>query len=104
MASVAVPNLGVKVQTPLRVPAASNGRSIEEEGAANLARSDQSQAEFSEPCDHYPPAPLGLFNGADLELLPREPAREPTSSKWAHRPFAVLLDTDVMAELGTAEQ
>lgn len=104
MANVTVRNLGVKVQTPLRLPAASNGCSMAEEGPANLALSDQPQGEFAEACDHYPPAPSGLFNGADLELLPREPAGELASSMWAHRPHPALLDNDGVSELGPVEQ
>ncbi|MDE0256678.1 MAG: plasmid stabilization protein [Rhodospirillaceae bacterium] len=76
MASITIRNLDDGVKTRLRVRAAGNGRSMEEEarlilgeavgrrpGSQNLAR--RIRARFG---------PLG---GVDLELPPREPAREP---------------------------
>ena len=76
MASITIRNLDDDVKTRLRVRAAENGRSMEEEarlilreavgrktGTENLASAIR--ARFS---------PLG---GVELELPPREPAREP---------------------------
>ena len=76
MASITIRNLDDQVKTRLRVRAAGNGRSMEEEarlilreavvrtpGSQNLA--SRIRARFE---------PLG---GVDLELPPREPAREP---------------------------
>ena len=76
MASITIRNLDEDVKTRLRVRAASNGRSMEEEarlilrdavgrkpGSRNLAEAIRARI-----------APLG---GVDLELPPREPAREP---------------------------
>ena len=76
MASITIRNLDDDVKTRLRMRAAQNGRSMEEEarrilreavrrklGVQNLARSIR--ARF---------APLG---GVDLELPPRGPGREP---------------------------
>ena len=76
MASITNRNLDEDVKTRLRVRAAGNGRSMEEEarlilrdsvgrkpGSPNLAKAIRARI-----------APLG---GVDLELPPREPAREP---------------------------
>ena len=76
MASITIRNLDEDVKTRLRVRAAGNGRSMEEEarlilrdavgrkpGPHNLAEAIRARI-----------APLG---GVDLELPPREPAREP---------------------------
>ena len=76
MASITVRNLDEGVKMRLRVRAAGNGRSMEEEvrlilrdavgrkpGSRNLAEAIRARI-----------APLG---GVDLELPPREPAREP---------------------------
>lgn len=76
MASITVRNLGEGVKKGLRLRAAGNGRSMEEEariilreavvpktGEKNLA--EAIRARF---------APLG---GVELELPPREPMREP---------------------------
>ena len=76
MASITIRNLDEDVKTRLRVRAAGKGRSMEEEvrlilrdavgrkqGSRNLAEAIRARI-----------APLG---GVDLELPPREPAREP---------------------------
>ena len=76
MASITIRNLDEDVKARLRVRAAGNGRSMEEEarlilrdavgrkpGSRNLAEAIRARI-----------APLG---GVDLELPPREPAREP---------------------------
>ena len=76
MASITIRNLDEDVKTRLRVRAAGNGRSMEEEarlilrdavghkpGSRNLAEAIRARI-----------APLG---GVDLELPPRESAREP---------------------------
>ena len=76
MASITIRNLEEDVKTRLRVRAAGNGRSMEEEarlilrdavgrktGSRNLAEAIRARI-----------APLG---GVELELPPREPAREP---------------------------
>ncbi len=76
MASITIRNLDDDVKTRLRVRAAENGRSMEQEvrvilceavgrkpGSQNLASLIRARFE-----------PLG---GVDLELPPREPAREP---------------------------
>ena len=76
MASITIRNLDQDVKTRLRVRSVGNGRSMEEEarlilrdavgrkpGSRNLAEVIRARIE-----------PLG---GVDLELPPREPAREP---------------------------
>ena len=76
MASITIRNLDDDVKARLRVRAAGNGRSMEEEarlilrdavgrrpGSRNLAEAIRARI-----------APLG---GVDLELPPREPGREP---------------------------
>ena len=78
MASITIRNLDDEVKSRLRVRAASNGRSMEEEvrlilrdsvtpnpHARNLAAAIRARI-----------APIG---GVDLDLPPREPAREPPS-------------------------
>ena len=78
MASITIRNLDDEVKARLRVRAAGNGRSMEEEvrlilreavgrkpGSGNLASVIRS---------HFGPS-----NGVDLELPPREPVREPPS-------------------------
>ena len=78
MASITIRNLDGDVKTRLRVRAADNGRSMEEEvrlilrdavgrkgPPRNLASAIRARI-----------APLG---GVDLELPPREPGREPPS-------------------------
>jgi len=76
LASITIRNLDEDVKTRLRVRAAGNGRSMEEE--ARLILRD---AVGRKPCSRNLAqairariAPLG---GVDLELPPREPAREP---------------------------
>ena len=78
MASITIRNLDDEVKTRLRVRAAENHRSMEEE-ARQILREAVGR--------NHPPrnlasairariAPLG---GVDLELPPREPGREPPS-------------------------
>ena len=78
MASITIRNLDDDVKTRLRVRAAENGRSMEEEvrlilrdavGRRNPPRNLASAIRARI-------APLG---GVDLELPPREPGREPPS-------------------------
>ncbi|MCY3545332.1 MAG: plasmid stabilization protein [Gemmatimonadetes bacterium] len=78
MASITIRNLDDEVKTRLRVRAAGNGRSMEEEArlilrdAVGGKPSPRSLASIVR--SHFGPA-----NGVDLELPPREPAREPPS-------------------------
>ena len=78
MASITIRNLDDEVKTRLRVRAAGNGRSMEEEARLILGkavgRAPRSRDLVSIIRSHFGPA-----NGVDLELPPREPAREPPS-------------------------
>ena len=71
MASITIRNLDDNVKTRLRVRAADNGRSMEEE--ARLILRD------AVGCKPSSRAHFGPANGVDLELPPREPGREPPS-------------------------
>ncbi len=76
MASITIRNLDDDVKTQLRMRAAGNGRSMEEEARVILreavGRKPASQDLASIIHTHFGPA-----NGVDLELPPREPVREP---------------------------
>ena len=78
MASITIRNLDNDVKTRLRVRAADNDRSMEEEARLILrdavGRKPSSRDLVSIIREHFGPA-----NGVDLELPPREPAREPPS-------------------------
>ena len=75
MASITIRNLDDEVKARLRVRAASNGRSVEEEVRLILrdavGRKPGSRNLVSVIRSHFGPS-----NGVDLELPPREPARE----------------------------
>ena len=78
MASITIRNLDDDVKTHLRVRAAEHHRSMEEEARLILrdavGRKPGSRDLASIARSHFGPA-----NGVDLELPPREPAREPPS-------------------------
>ena len=78
MASITIRNLDDEVKTHLRVRAASNGRSMEEEARLILrdavGRKPSSRNLASIIRSHFGPT-----DGVDLELPPRELAREPPS-------------------------
>ena len=77
MASITVRNLDEDVKRRLRLKAAENGRSMEEEARIILREAVQQ--------DTVPEKGLGTalyelfkpFGGVELELPPREPMREP---------------------------
>ena len=76
MASITIRHLDDDVKTRLRVGAASNGRSMEEEARIILREAVGREAEpenlasFIREC-------FDSFGGVELELPPREPMREP---------------------------
>lgn len=78
MASITMRNLDDEVKTRLRECAAGNGRSMEGEARLILRKAvgcaPRSRGLASIIRSHFGPA-----NGVDLELPPREPAREPPS-------------------------
>ena len=78
MAGITIRNPEDEVKARLRERAAGNGRSVEEEARLILhkavGRAPRSRDLASIIRSHFGPA-----NGVDLELPPREPAREPPS-------------------------
>ena len=76
MASITIRKLEDEVKSRLRVRAAENGRSMEEEARTILREAVAEQPEptnlatFIREC-------FAPYGGVDLELPPREPAREP---------------------------
>ena len=76
MASITIRNLDEDVKTRLRVRAAANGCSMEEEvrvilrGAVTRESGPENLASFIREC-------FAPFGGVDLELPPHEPMREP---------------------------
>ncbi|MYC63393.1 MAG: plasmid stabilization protein [Caldilineaceae bacterium SB0661_bin_34] len=78
MASITIRNLDDEVKARLRVRAAGNGRSMEEEVRLILreavGRKTSSRNLVSIIRSHFGPS-----NGVDLELPSREPGREPPS-------------------------
>ena len=78
MASITIRNLGDEVKARLRVRAASNGRSMEEE-VRLILRDAVGCKPGSRDLVSIIRSHFGSSNGVDLELPPREPAREPPS-------------------------
>ena len=71
-------NLDDDIRTRLRVRAAGNGRSMEEE-VRRILRRAVGRAERSRDLTSIVRSHFGPENGVDLELPEREPAREPPS-------------------------
>jgi antitoxin FitA len=85
--SLLIRNLANEVKTELRVRAARNGRSMEEEARLILATALTPPTRLAS--DGLPwslgEATRMIFgpeNGVDLQLTPREPAREPPDFSW----------------------
>ena len=78
MASITIRNLDDDVKTRLRVRAAGNGRSMEQE-ARLILRDAVGQKADSRNLASIVRSHFGPDNGVDLELPPREPGREPPS-------------------------
>ena len=76
MASITIRNLDDDVKTRLRVRAAENGRSMEEEVRVIL-REAVGRKPGSRNLASLIRARFGPLGGVELELPPREPAREP---------------------------
>lgn len=76
MASITIRNLDDDVKTRLRVRAAENGRSMEEEVRVIL-REAVGRKPDSRNLAGLIRARFAPLGGVDLELPPREPAREP---------------------------
>ena len=78
MASITIRNLDDEVKTRLRVRAAGNGRSMEEE-ARRILRDAVGRRPSSGDLTSIIRSHFGPANGVDLELPPREHGREPPS-------------------------
>ena len=78
MAGITIRNLDDDVKARLRVRAADNGRSMEEE-ARLILRDAVGRKRVSRDLTSIARAYFGPDNGVDLELPPREPGREPPS-------------------------
>ena len=78
MASITIRNLDDDVKTRLRVRAASNGRSMEEEARLILGDAVAAEAETRDVASIIR-SYFGPTNGVDLELPPRGGSREPPS-------------------------
>ena len=78
MASITIRNLDDDVKTRLRVRAADNGRSMEEE-ARLILRDAVGRRKPPRNLAAAIRARIAPLGGVDLELPPREPGREPPS-------------------------
>ena len=78
MASFTVRDIDDDVKTRLRVRAAANGRSIEEE-ARSILRDAVGRKPAPRNLASIIRSHFGSSNGVDLELPPRESGREPPS-------------------------
>ena len=75
MASITIPNLDEDVKTRLRIRAAENGRSMEEEARVILREAVESKSDRQNLASLIR-ARFGPMGGVDLELPPRESYRE----------------------------
>ena len=78
LASTTIRNLDDEVKTRLRVRAADNGRSMEEEARLILGDAVGDEPETSDVASIIR-SYFGPTNGVDLELPPRGASREPPS-------------------------
>ena len=78
MASITIRNLDDTVKAQLRVRAADNGRSMEEEARLILREAVGNKPDCRNLTDVIR-AHFGPDSGVDLGLPPREPVREPPS-------------------------
>ena len=78
MASITIRNLDDDVKSRLRVRAAGNGRSMEEE-ARLILRDAVGRKPSSNNLANIIRVHFGASNGVDLELPPRDAGREPPS-------------------------
>ena len=77
MASITIRNLNDDVKTKLRMQAAENGRSMEEEARLILAAAVAREAAPAKGLGTAIHELFKPFGGIDLDLPPREPMREP---------------------------
>ena len=89
VASITIRNLDDEVRTRLRVRAAENHRSMEEE-ARQILREAVGHTNSPRNLASAIRARVAPLGGVDLELPPREPGREPPSLHDASRPQRIL--------------
>ena len=77
MASITIRNLDNNVKTKLRMQAAGNGRSMEEEARLILAEAVAREAAPAKGLGTAIHELFKPFGGIELNLPPREPMREP---------------------------
>ncbi len=77
MASITIRNLDNDVKTKLRMQAAGNGRSMEEEARLILAEAVAREAAPAKGLGTAIHELFKPFGGIELNLPPREPMREP---------------------------
>ena len=77
MASITIRNLDDDVKTRLRMRAASHGRSMEEEARLILAGAVERETVPAKGLGTIIHELFKPYGGVELELPPREPAREP---------------------------
>ena len=77
MASITIRNLDDDVKTRLRMRAASHGRSMEEEVRLILAEAVERETVPAKGLGTIIHELFKPYGGVELELPPREPAREP---------------------------
>ena len=77
MASITIRNLDDDVKTKLRMQAAENGRSMEEEARLILAEAVAREAAPAKGLGTAIHELFKPFGGIELNLPPREPMREP---------------------------
>ena len=77
MASITIRNLDNDVKTRLRMQAAGNGRSMEEEARLILAEAVAREAAPAKGLGTAIHELFKPFGGIELNLPPREPMREP---------------------------
>ena len=77
MASITIRHLDDDVKTRLRVRAAANGRSMEEEARLILAEAVDREIAPAEGLGTAIHKLFKPYGGVELELPPREPMREP---------------------------
>ena len=77
MASITIRNLDNDIKTRLRVRAASNGRSMEEEVRRILAEAVERKTAPAQGLGTALHELFKPFGGVELKLPPREPLREP---------------------------
>ena len=77
MASITVRNLDDDVKTRLRMRAARHGRSMEEEARLILAEAVERETVPAKGLGTIIHELFKPYGGVELELPPREPAREP---------------------------